>query len=207
VITAGRNVGVALAAVVAFGAPVAALGAVGHGGAIVRARTVTGPRAEESLISRTGAASATRARGKPVPARDRFTGAIDTVMATGSYEGDNGKVKLHLVPTTSSRSPRRVAVVIASVPCHHFQGCLPLHGTLTGTMTLVPATIPDTGARATLDLSGQIAPMHKVTAHGTVQGTGFIYRGHETLTLTLTNRRGSVTVDARSALVPGFTMP
>jgi hypothetical protein len=81
-----------------------------------------------------------------------------------------------------------------------------LRGTLTGTLTRM-STIPDVGASYALSASGRVKPLGHVSATGQVHGTGFIMRGHETLTVRLSNSRGEVDLQAQSPVVPGFTTP
>jgi hypothetical protein len=61
--------------------------------------------------------------------------------------------------------------------------------------------------RFTLTAAGTVSPLGRTSLTGTVHGTGFIARGHETMTVTLATARGSVTVTASSGTVPGFTSP
>src|SRR5207302_1262730 len=90
--------------------------------------------------------------------------------------------------------------------CRGASHCLNLRGTLTGTLTEGSAN-PDAPKPFTIDSSGNVKPLEQASATGNGRGTGYIYRGHERLTLTLTAANGSVTIEAHSARVPGFTNP
>ena len=55
--------------------------------------------------------------------------------------------------------------------------------------------------------TGYLAGLGKTNLGGTVQGTGFVARGNESMSVTLRTPRGTITFDARSDQVPGFTSP
>jgi hypothetical protein len=142
--------------------------------------------------------------GQGVPTRDSFEGSIRS--ATGKYFGYNGRFHIYL-RSKGSGSRRPVTIIIAGLPCAGASHCLELSGTLPGTLTPSPVHIADVGHRYLLAGSGSIHPIGQATARGEVAGTGFIRQGHETLTLALTGAFGSITLDALSPSVGGFTSP
>jgi hypothetical protein len=78
---------------------------------------------------------------------------------------------------------------------------------LRGTITPHAKQIADAGDGYSLRLVGSLKGLGATVATGAVHGTGFIARGRETLTLTLRLGRGTITVEAVSGIVPGFTHP
>jgi hypothetical protein len=83
----------------------------------------------------------------------------------------------------------------------------PLAGGVSGTWT-TEMTIPDTGGARRLTGFGTVVPLGDVAATGTVRTPGFIARGHTTVTVTLQDAAGSVTVRLVSvATQPGFGPP
>ena len=138
------------------------------------------------------------------PAKDSFAGKITT--ATGRFSGDRGSATIVLVPGPGQAS-RHLGVTIKGTVCARKVACVPLVGKLTGTLAPGPRTNPDVGRRFTITGAGTIKPLGHVSATGTVQGTGFIKNGHESLTLKLTNSGGTVTIVGTSGPVPGFTSP
>lgn len=136
--------------------------------------------------------------------RDYFTGSIRS--GSGAYAGNTGRIHIYLQPT--GRGLRRSATItLAGLPCTGATHCLDLSGRLGGTLTASAVHIPDVGRGYALTGTGSVHPLGRVTGRGQVQGTGFIARGHESLTLTLTGGSGSVTVQALSSTVGGFTSP
>ena len=142
--------------------------------------------------------------GHGAPARDSFQGSIRS--ATGTYSGDTGRASIYLHPTGAG--PRRsVTVTFAGLPCQGATHCVELSGTLTGTLAAGPGHMPDVGHGYVLSGAGAIHPLGRARCRGAVQGTGFIARGEESLSITVTGASGSVTLDATSPPVHGFTSP
>jgi hypothetical protein len=71
----------------------------------------------------------------------------------------------------------------------------------------VRRALPDTGSTFKLRAAGSFKPIGRLTAVGTVHGTGFIDRGRELLRLTLSGSRGLLELIGRSSAVPAFTSP
>lgn len=139
------------------------------------------------------------------PARDTFSGQI--TKATGTFKGDRGRLTILLHVAQSTDAARKLQAAVVGASCGTAKHCLRLSGTLTGTISARPSTIPDAGRRWDLKLSGRLNPLGTVSSSGLVAGVGFIRHGHEGLTLTLRTNRGSITLGAVSPLVPGFTGP
>ncbi len=78
---------------------------------------------------------------------------------------------------------------------------------LSGQLSSSPGGVPDTGHEYTLAGAGQVSRLGRVTIRGDVAGTGFISRGHELMKIILSSSSGSVTVQAHSGTVKGFTAP
>jgi hypothetical protein len=97
---------------------------------------------------------------------------------------------------------------VAVSPAALIQGTsyLFLNGTVKGTYT-TSMHAPDTGAMLTLQAKGTVTPLGQVTAKGTLHGPGFIKSGPISGTVTLTNKKGSVTLSLVGPVVPGFTPP
>jgi hypothetical protein len=151
------------------------------------------------------AALAPGAAPASVPAKHSFSGRISG--ATGSYRGDGGTVAIELsVPSNSNRT-RPVTAKLRGNPCGRAPNCLRLRGKVDGTLTAIPGRVADVGARFSLKATGAVAALGRTAVKGTVNGTGFIASGHERMQLILTTPRGTVTVDASSPTVPGFTSP
>ena len=150
------------------------------------------------------AATVALAAGSQVPAKDSFRGTLSS--GGGSFRGDNGYALLQVSPGQSTTGTRSATLKFSGRPCHHFQACVQLRGTLTGTLTR-ESTIPDVGQSFAVSVHGRIKPLGRVSATGQIHGTGFIMNGHETLTLVLSNSRGSLQLQAQSPQVPGFTSP
>jgi hypothetical protein len=140
------------------------------------------------------------AAGAKVSAKDRFAGRI--VGAKGSFAGDRGTVVILLVPGANST----VTVALSGHRCATTRHCLRLSGTATGTIT-ERQSIPDVGRTFTIRASGIVTPLGATAQSGTGHGTGFILYGHEQLQLRLSAASGTVTIDAQTGRVPGFTSP
>jgi hypothetical protein len=140
-----------------------------------------------------------------VPTKDRQIGHV--TGATGAYAGDHGQVMVTLAPLASNSRTRRLTVRLTGKACGASRRCLDMSGRLTGTITLRPQIVPDTGGVFDLALGGRVTPLGSVSLHGTVHGTGFVTHGNIMSTFTLHGRRGSVTITAQSGTVPGFTAP
>jgi hypothetical protein len=52
-----------------------------------------------------------------------------------------------------------------------------------------------------------VRPLGQVLARGVIQATGFIARGQELMSLTLSTASGSLVVRAHTGRVPGFRAP
>lgn len=151
-----------------------------------------------------GAPGTVGGHGHRGPARDSFQGSIRS--ATGTYSGDTGRAHIYLHPTGAG--PRRhVTVTFAGLPCAGADHCVELSGTLTGILAAGPGHMPDVGHGYVLSGVGSIDPLGRATGRGAVQGTGFIARGEESLSITVTGASGSVTLDATSPPVHGFSSP
>jgi hypothetical protein len=83
---------------------------------------------------------------------------------------------------------------------------LALQGTITGTWARAPG-IPDVGGQQGLAGTGTLKTLGTVAAMGTIHTPGFIRAGHATGTLTLTNARGTVTLQLTGPEQPGFSPP
>jgi hypothetical protein len=102
---------------------------------------------------------------------------------------------------------RTLTLTIKGAPCGASTRCVELHGALTGTIRRLPNRIADVGQSFEIKASGTVNPFGMTTGRGTAHGTGFIFRGQESLTLTLVSSAGKVTLTAYSRTVPGFTSP
>jgi hypothetical protein len=100
---------------------------------------------------------------------------------------------------TASEAP----VLLLPKVAHHQ---IALNGSVSGPWTVTPG-IPDIGSSQTLTGSGTVKPLGQVSASGTLHLTGFIAVGHATGTLTLTNARGSVTLQLTGKPQRGFSGP
>ena len=141
---------------------------------------------------------------RSTPRRDRFRTSI--VAATGAYSGDTGRAVIYLHPRGSGNS-RAVRITLRGSPCGTASQCLDLRGRLAGKLTRSAGGLPDTGSRYNLVASGKVRRLGSVTAKGIVQGTGFIERGHERMSITLSNSSGSVKLAGQSPPVRGFASP
>lgn len=142
--------------------------------------------------------------GGGVPARDRFQGSVSS--ATGTFAGHTGRARVYLRPLGGGAT-RSVTITFAGLPCAGASRCLDLSGTARGALAPGPGHTPDVGHGYVLSAVGSIRPLGRTRVIGGVHGTGFIAHGQEMLTLTLTTGSGSVTIEARSAPVRGFTSP
>ena len=139
-----------------------------------------------------------------VPARDQFNGRV--ASATGRYRSDQGRVSIQVSVAATFKTTRRVTLSIHGASCGTTRRCLTLSARLSGSVTRRAATIPDIGASDSLRLAGDVSPLGQTSIRGTIEGTGMIGRGRETMVLTLTTSRGRLTIRATSPVVPGFTI-
>jgi hypothetical protein len=151
-----------------------------------------------------GASAAISVGATGVPTKDTFSGAI--VAASGALSGDRGTVTVLLHVGSSATASRRLSLTIRGAACGARKSCVRLSGTPTGSLR-ARSSIPDTGHRYIVSASGPIAPIGRAAVTGTVTGTGFIRRGREQLRLTLRTAHGTITIDAQSAELPGFSSP
>jgi hypothetical protein len=180
------------------------------GGAAVPAAVVTSVALGASgislgaVITRPGvahvAASAARVAGK-----DHFTGRI--TAATGALRGRGGQLSVDLNAPPSTAPHRRLALTNHAAGCRNAAHCLELGGTVHGTLSRESGRIPDVGSSFAVRATGKLRPLGTVSATGTVHGTGFIAQGYEQLRLSVMTPHGTLTITARSGLVPGFTSP
>lgn len=163
-------------------------------------RSATTPSATTRSATTSPAPGATIPR---VPPHDRFVGTLSD--GTGSLAGarDVLEARLQAPGTTGTR---QLTLWIISTGCRAGSACVHLSGSLRGQLTQVRA-LPDIGRRYAIATTGSLAPAGAVTAAGTVAGTGNINSGFESLQLTLTGKRGSGRLIARSSRVPAFTSP
>jgi len=85
--------------------------------------------------------------------------------------------------------------------------CTELNGVLSGTLTQAAPRVPDVGRGFNLSGTGRVSPLGHATLRGGVSGTGFIAHGHELMRITLSSASGSVTVQAVSGPIKGFSSP
>jgi hypothetical protein len=149
-----------------------------------------------------GAVGAAGAAG--VPTKDQFSGSISS--ATGRYRSDHGRLSIELSVSTSAKTTRHMTLIVRGASCGKTHHCLALSARLSGSVTRHAAAIPDIGASDTLRASGAVKPLGQTSVSGTIEGTGMIGRGHETMVLTLTTHSGKLTIGATSPIVPGFTL-
>ena len=142
---------------------------------------------------------------RKVPARDAFSGRI--TAATGLFRNDHGHATADLAVSRSGARTRRLTITVRGRLCNKSKRCVRLTGHLKGTITALAHTIPDTGRRFTIRAGGTISRLGHVHVRGSVEGTGFVYRGHERMHLTVSTDAGRIAIDAHSRLVPGFTSP
>ncbi len=174
--------------------------------AVAPGSSTTAPATSTSTTPSAAAPGSTTTNGHAsasTPPNDTF--AARPVSGTGDYRRHKGKISIHLHPAgSSSTATRKVTVTVAGRLCTPM--CAKLDGKLTGTLTPAQAP-PDVGRSYALDARGTVAPLGRFTATGTVQGTGFIQAGHETITITLSSRRGRLTLSGESPPVPGRSSP
>jgi len=138
-----------------------------------------------------------------VPVRDRFIGGLSD--GTGRLAGARDVVEARLqAPGTTGT--RRLTLWILSTGCRAGAACIHLSGSLRGQLT-PERSLPDIGRRYAITAAGSLSPVGAVNATGIVAGTGNINFGFVTLQLTLTAKRGSGRLSARSGRVPAFTSP
>jgi hypothetical protein len=142
---------------------------------------------------------------RATPARDHFTGSIS--RGTGSFAGTQGAVSIRVFVGPQIGSFRAFSLAIGPLPCTAGGHCTSLSGRASGHAARAGEPIADVGITLRFRAAGRVSPIGHVSATGVVRGTGFIARGHEWLQLSLTGRAGSVTIEALSPLVPGFTTP
>ena len=142
--------------------------------------------------------------GLGVPAKDSFEGPLRS--GTGAYAGAAGRARVYLRPEGAG-ARRSVTITLVGLPCAGASHCLALSGTVHGALAAGPRAVPDVGHGYVLTGAGLVRPIGRVSVRGGVTGTGFIIRGQETLTLTLTGASGSVSLIAMSPTVHGFTSP
>jgi hypothetical protein len=167
----------------------------------IRSVAVTGVLAL-GAVGAVGGAGAAGAAG--VPTKDQFSGSISS--ATGRYRSDHGRVSIELSVSTSAKTTRHMTLIVRGASCGKTHHCLALSARLSGSVTRHAAAIPDIGASDTLRASGAVKPPGQTSVSGTIEGTGMIGRGHETMVLTLTTHSGKLTIGATSPIVPGFTL-
>ena len=85
-------------------------------------------------------------------------------------------------------------------PADTFDG---LDGTLTGWIKPSRVGPADAGLRFAVDGSGKLGGLDTFTVTGSLQGTGFIAKGHATGELTLTNALGTIKVKLQGPEQPG----
>jgi hypothetical protein len=114
------------------------------------------------------------------------------------------RVNLHPRGAGRSRVTRVVVIGQCGASAKH---CTELNGVLSGTLTAAAPRVPDAGHGFNLSGTGRVSPLGHATVRGEVSGTGFIAHGHELMKVTLSSASGSVTVQAISGPVKGFSSP
>jgi hypothetical protein len=142
--------------------------------------------------------------GDSAPARDTFTGSISS--GRGSFSGAGGHVTVYLHPHGSGKQ-RTVRIVFRGRCAASASTCTKLNGALSGQLSSPRRGPPDIGHAYTLTGTGRVSPLGQAELRGEVVGTGFITHGHELMRVTLTSPSGTVTVQATSGPVKGFTTP
>jgi hypothetical protein len=105
----------------------------------------------------------------------------------------------------SSLTPPAWTAALHGHPHHHHH--LSLRGEVSGVWLPHPGN-PDTGLAQELNGSGSVAPLGAVQVSGSLQGPGFVARGHATGTLTLSAAGGSITLRlVGQGAQPGFSGP
>ena len=164
---------------------------------------VTGALAGVAVLAGLAGAAGVAMAGA-VPAKDRFSGRITS--ATGYWRPDHGRVHIELSLAASSKQTRRMTLSVRGAACGRTRHCLDLSGRMAGSITRRFVPIADIGASETVRGAGGLKPLGQTSLSGTIGGTGMIARGRETMTLTLATSRGTLTIQATSPVVPGFTV-
>jgi hypothetical protein len=151
------------------------------------------------------ASAALGASARHAAAKDSFRGRI--THATGRFASESGAVAIYIHAGRSQGATRPVDLTIVPRRCQTAQECLMLRGAPTGTLTTKRASNPDGPKTFTIQASGTVRPVGQSSVTGSGTGTGFLAKGRERMRLTLTSAHGEITIDARSAEVPGFTSP
>jgi hypothetical protein len=94
-----------------------------------------------------------------------------------------------------------LAIPARVIPPPHHE--LVLHGLLQGTYSA--SSFPDAGTTYALSGQGQVAPLGPTGVTGSPHSLGFILHGHAGGTLTLSDARGTVTVQLTGPLQNGFS--
>jgi hypothetical protein len=152
---------------------------------------VIGVTAVLLAVSAAGAAAITA----PMPTPGTFSGVITS--GGGRYAGDHGHVVVRDADLVSHASGR---LVISGAPCRGARHCLALTGRPVGSLKLTGHPIPDAGYTFSVSGSGRVSPLGRVKVSGRLQVPGFVACGHETMTLTLSGRRGWVKVATATPL-------
>jgi hypothetical protein len=150
------------------------------------------------------AACAATTTATAAPARDTFAGTLKGT--SGGARGGHAHDVL-IIATRGQGAQRRLTLTLRPTTCSGKGPCIRTSGVLHGTITAKRSRIADTGTTYVVHASGRLDGLGKTTASGTVQGTGFIARGREGMSLTLKTAVGMITVSAHSRPVPGFTSP
>jgi len=129
----------------------------------------------------------------PRPGADTFFGTITST--TGRYAGDHGRVVIKDAAVVSHASGQ---LVVSGASCRGAPHCLSLAGRPVGALKLKGHPIPDAGYTFTVSGSGRVAPLGVVKVSGLLQVPGFVACGHQSMTLTLTGRRGRVKISAET---------
>jgi hypothetical protein len=100
-------------------------------------------------------------------------------------------------------------IATAAVPAALVRGgkYLYLHGSGQGTFSQAGPPIPDLGVTDALKGTAHLGRLGRFKVSGSLAGTGFIFLGQATGTLTLVNARGSVTVALAGPPQGGFQSP
>lgn len=83
---------------------------------------------------------------------------------------------------------------------------LDLQGSAHGSLTKIVGN-PDVGTTVKLQGSGVVSGLGSVHVRGMIHGTGFIANGHVQGSITLSNAKGSFTLQLQSPTSGGFTAP
>lgn len=140
-----------------------------------------------------------------VPAKDAFSGRITGV--SGQVRGDHGHATADLGVSASRAAKRRLTVTLHGNLCNKSNHCVRISGQLKGRIIALADRIPDAGRSFTIRATGFIRRLGRVSVRGRVHGTGFVYRGRESLHLTATAKAGRLAFRAHTRPVPAFTSP